>query len=404
MDDVGSLRQQYREKLLQIRKVLSSQLSGEEIRETEDFDRDGVVFRTGSGLSSGFRAFISHEFLSDFSERELDGRMQRWNVAEKFRNLDAGFTLFVTTEGVFQERTSGHTLREVTDIFERVLPLSAKRSELYQRVFSVLVDDLPLGETPVEMQGDTDLYITYSEDFADALGAVYLLDAAGCRDFKLFRTPELHDSGIDFRIEFFNKVVFFDFKRIFNPVVRKENALREQINVGLRRAMRDATVKDSIEGFFIQVTIPNAPNNKTEVNGAVVEILAFAKSTNWRAFENNSLVAFSGDLFPLLSKLGARVYVAPGTTYLSVTEGARTGDRYAPNLDALDIISRETRKQFAVQPVWLGISLADVAAFYPFEEDLISQVLGGFDINASPFDDVIIGSANNAKILHKLLS
>jgi hypothetical protein len=401
MDELDSLGQRYKDKIAAVKQYLAGELNPAEIRQSEDFDRDGVVLRTGRGRQ-GFRLFISHEFLSDFTIEVITARLRGWRVEEGIRQLPPGFTLFLTTGGIFKERTEGRTVREVTQTFEGILPLSQRRKQLYDRVFSIRVDGEPLGETHTECQGDSDLYVTYSTEFAQALGAAYLLDAAGYQNFELRRTPELYDSGIDFEVTLFDgRRVFLDFKRALNAKAARESALREQINVGLRRAMRDdAVVRQAIDGRFIQITIPIAPESKAEVDATVSEILRFATSTNWATLASNSFVAFDAGRFPLLARLDANVYMAQGSTYLSAVEGATSFDPYAPYNEASQIVAREAQRRFGASPMWLGVSLADVAALIP--DDMIdSRWPLLFNVEFTPFEQIIIGSADKAKRFQK---
>jgi hypothetical protein len=403
MHDSSSLRQLYKHKIATIRDYLSEELGTQDIRESEDFDRDGVVLRTGRGSESGFRIFIAHEFFSDFKEQGIISRLRSWQIAAKVRCLRPGFTLFITTEGFFEERTEGRMLRDVTSEFESILPLSERRKQLYDRVFAIPVDGVPLGDIRTEMQGDPELYIDYSDDFATVLGAAYLLDAAGYRQFQLSRGGgSQKDSGIDLEVTLSDgRRVFVDFKRAVSASERRENALREQINVELRRAMRDSDgVRRSIQGRFVQITLPRSPVDRGEVDAVVSEILNFAKSTNWQAVEKNEFIAFDARDFPLLDRLGARVYVAQGATYLAVAEGARSFDPQPPYRRIGRIVSEEAKYDFSVRPVWLAISLADFVSSIP-SNILDPQRTVSFDVDATPFEQIIIGSAESANVYRR---
>jgi hypothetical protein len=404
MDDRDSLRGRYRSKIAIIRSHLRSAFPDDDVRESEDFDRDGIVFRTGKGAVSGFRFFVSHELFSDLSESALKSQLQSWGIKERLRNLPAGITLFLTTAGVFEERTSGDTLREVTGVFESVLPFSEQRKQLYDRVFAIRVDDVPLGSTATEMQGDPEVYITYSEEFANALGAAYLLDAAGKRDFELRRTPALYDLGINFEVAMGGSRALLDFKRAINLADRRAAALREQVNVGLRLAMRDdPVVRAAVGERFIQVTLPSAPQSVQDVAVLLMEIRRFVTSTSWGEFEKNALVAFDEQAYPLLSSLGARVYVGQNAPYLSVTSGATWSDPHAPYREAVSIIGDEWRRaalwpQAIQHPIWLGISMAEAMT-----RIASSNLLESIQINTEgmPFDEIIVGSAEAAKVFSK---
>ena len=254
-----------------------------------------------------------------------------------------------------------------------------------------------------EMQGDPDVYIDYSDEFATVLGAAYLLDAAGYRNFALSRTAGHGKySGVDLEATLSNgSKVFLDFKRALDAAERRDNALREQINVGLRRAMRDnPTVRNAIDGRFVQVTVPRSPTDENEVGAAVAEILGFVMSTHWQAVEKNEFIAFDPHQFPLLDRLGARVYVAQGATYLSVAEGARSFEPSVPYRRVARIVMEESKKHFEVQPVWLAISLADVTASIP-SDTLDPQRAVSFDIDATSFEQIIVGSAESASVYRR---
>jgi hypothetical protein len=407
MTDVDSLGTRYKDKITAIRQYLADELPDKPIRQSEDFDRDGIVLRTGAGSKSGYRVFISHELLSDYSGAAILSQLRSWRTTEAIKQLPLGFTLFLTTEGAFQEQTQGRSLKEATEAFEGLLPLSQRRKELYERVFAIRVDGMPLGDTSTEFQGDSELYVTYSDDFANALGAVYLLDAAGYRNFALHRTPELRESGIDFRISLpTGAEPYLVFRRAINPAERRANALREQVNVRLRRVMRDdPTVGRALDGRFIQITLPRAPDNERGVNEVVAQILSFVERTDWSTLTNNSFVAFEELEYPLLAELGAQVYMAAqGPAYLSVVEGASVMDPYAPYKNAALIIARESHRSFDVEPVWLGISIADVIAFLPLSESFESQFFASLDVESTPFDHIIVGSAEKARDFRRMLS
>ncbi len=91
------LREEYPSQVATVRKYLKAALPDSELAESEDFDRDGLKFR----IEPRRLIFVSHEFLSDFSEQDAAGRLKAWGVAEKAKQLPVGFTLFVTTEGTF---------------------------------------------------------------------------------------------------------------------------------------------------------------------------------------------------------------------------------------------------------------------------------------------------------------
>jgi hypothetical protein len=374
------------------------EVPGIELRVGEDFERDGVVFRAGRESSRGFRIFFSHEFLSDTPIDLVDDALRKWNVATQATDLAQGSTLFVVSEGTFAERTEGQTLRDSSLRFAAVLPPSTALASLYNRVFAVPVDGVPLGDIPSEMQGDPDLYITFSQDFANALGAAYLLDGAGYRNFAINTTKNAADEGVDFEVHLDSgEVAYLEFKRAITSVERRINALREQANIGLRSALRDRPdLATAIEGRFIQITLPSMPPSKGEVGSLVEEIIRFVMAREWLTHDDGSMVPFDEDHYPMLSKLGAQVYLATGPTHLSVTEGGKSFDRHAPYRMARQIIMRCRGQRFNISPVWLGISLADTLIL-PSSEELTS-LIRSIDQIPNPFAKIIIGSAEGAAV------
>jgi len=117
MNNLDSLKSTYTEQYNAVRSYLLKELGTSAIRDAEDFERDGVIFRSADEKSFPFRVFVSHEFLSDFSVSEALKRLRSWHVGEKARELRRGLTLFVTTDGLFVERTEGRTLRQSAEIF-----------------------------------------------------------------------------------------------------------------------------------------------------------------------------------------------------------------------------------------------------------------------------------------------
>lgn len=401
MDQLDSLRSTYRTSITAIEMYLSSEIPGSQFRLSEDVERDCVVFRTTRESTATFRIFVSHEFLSDTNEKHIAAVLRRWNVAEEAAALLRGYTLFVVSNGTFKEQTEGQTLRESAETFAAMLPHSEALTDIYKRVFGIRVNGTPLGDIPSEMQGDPDLYISYSEDFANTLGAAYLLDASGYRNFAL-NTPALEargrNLGVDFEVRLASgEIVYLQFKRAITPAERRMNALREQTNVDLRTAMRDrADLAAAVEGHFIQITLPIAPKTKAEVASLVDEIIRFAISRDWADYPSDSLVPFDENRYALLSKLGAQVYVSTGATYLSVTEAGKTFDRYAPYRLAKQLISQLSGQRFDLHPVWLGISIADTVIFPSSAE--LNSLIRSIDQMPHPFDKIVVGSVQGARV------
>jgi len=398
VDQLDSLRSMYRSSIDVIEKYLTREMPGIELRVGEDFERDGVVFRTTKESILGFRIFVSHEFLSDTPLDHVDDALRKWKVAAQAEALSQGCTLFVVSNGTFKERTEGYTLRDSAQRFAALLPPSTALTDLYTRVFSIPVDGVALGDIPSEMQGDPDLYITYSEHFANALGAAYLLDGAGYRDFALNTTKGSRYEGIDFQILLESgDVAYLEFKRAITPAERRTNALREQANIGLRAALRDRpALASAIDGHFIQITLPLVPGSKSEVDSLVGEIIRFVMSREWVPYDDGSIVPFDEDHYPILSGLGAQVYLAAGPTHLSVSEGARSFDRNAPYRIARQIIMQQRNQRFNVSPVWLGISLADTLILPSSAE--LNSLVRNIDRIPNPFDKIIVGSAEGAAV------
>jgi hypothetical protein len=400
MDSAGSLRSLYKPMIAMVRNYLSKELGSSDLRVAEDFERDGVILRTAPETRLQYRLFLSHEFLSDFDVEHGASLLRSWRVSERAKALPRGVTLFITTEGTFTERTEGRTLRDAASEFDTFIPSNEARKALYDRVFSVPVDGVPLGELPMEMKGDPDLYSSYSDEFAGFIGAAYLLDAAGFRDFELRRPPS--QAGVDLEIRLNSgERVFLDLKRAIDPVERRSDAMREQINVALRRALRDdEALRSAIEGHFVQITLSQAPLEKRGVDGVVREIQKFVTTTAWPEVADRTLIDFDSYEYPMLSSSGAHVYVALGPTYLSVQEGAKTMDRHAPVREIIRVLREESRKTFRPSPLWLGISLSEFAPLFGIG-DVFDRVDGEIDLKKTPFDRIIIGSAEFAKTYKK---
>jgi hypothetical protein len=396
MDSQGSLNTLYGPMVEMVKRYLYLTLGSAELREAEDFDRDGVILAARKKANLEFRLFISHEFLSDFNVESGSAYLRQWKVSDKLKSLPKGSTLFVTTEGTFVERTEGETLRSVSGVFDSVIPSNEVLSALYDRVFAIPIDGVPLGDLPTEMKGDPELYTMYSDEFALFIGAAYLLDGADFRNFELRRAPAT--AGVDLEIRLVSgEVAFLDFKRAVNPLQLRISTMREQVNVELRRALRDNDqFSKSMSGKFIQISLPTGPIDRTQVGNVVKEIEAFVNQTSWQTFAKRTLVDFNSTEFPVLSSLGAHVYVDSGPTHISIQEGAGTVDRYAPANEVMRVLREERRKRFEVEPVWLGISVSEAAPFIRMEEifKLVSR-----DIHAEPlpFQRIIVGSAGYAR-------
>ena len=398
MSDSDSLLSLYDASIRQIRKILGDELSPIELRVGEDFDRDGVILIGSHSGKRLFRLFVSHEVLSDIPSNRIPQHFQNHRVVEQLRKLPKGTTLFVTTGGTFQEQTEGATLREGTNVFEGVLPASEARSQLYDRVFAIRIDGVPLGDIPMEMRGDPALHTFYSDEFADALGAVYLLDAAGYRDFSLEREALVNNHRVDFIVHLQDgEHAFLEFKRAFNKRQREADSLREQINVGLRRALQDESIRKAVEGRFIDIQMPRPPRSRKEAILAIDEVIRFVTSTDWATVRERDFAAFEASRFPVLADLSARSYVVKGPTHLSVQEGAKAFDPYEPFREVARVVAEASIAAPAVHPLWLGVSLADSSIVLAPSDVLDERRLATFDIHRTPFDQIIVGAAGNAK-------
>jgi hypothetical protein len=391
----------YRSNIELIRNYLKQDLGCNEIEESEDFARDGVVLRSPPSAAPPFRLFVSHEFLSDFELKDAASKLRLWKVAEQLRSLPKNVMLFVTTEGTFTESLKGPTMKQATQVFESVFPSSAAQKELYGRVFSIRVDGTPLGEIPAEMRGDPNFYISYSDDFANVLGATYLLDAAGYREFELHRRPQSDPPEFEVSFQSGDRI-FLAFDRALDPVEQRVHSMREEINAGLRRALlASEDLQNAISGHFVQINIAKVPLSKKECNDVVLEIIRFVTTVDWASFPEHSLEHFDRAKFSLLAGLDALVYVTRGVTSLSVQEGAKTVDPYAPYRRISEIVRERSRAlaDVEVRPLWLGISLADT--LLPPENVLDPRRIAPFDVNETPFDKLIVGSAGRANVYNK---
>lgn len=382
-----------------IRAYLNREFGPLELRESEDFDRDGVIIRTArESAEKQLRIFISHEFLSDFDADSVSSLLRSWRIADKARALRRGFTLFVTTDGSFVEPTEGRTLREATSMFESIAPSNDARKGLYERVFAINVDGVPLGERPMEMQGDPNLYSVYSEEYASVLGAAYLLDAAGYRNFSFSHNDVPGDLDLRVSLET-GETVYLDFKRALSAPERRTAALREQINVGLRRELRDdEELRQHLDGYFVSISVSQSPMNAKGVWAAVEEIARFVKTADWSGVGDTALFDFDAIEFPILSSLGSQVYVAKGPTYLSVQEGARTFSPHSPSREIARLIEKEKKRQFAVRPVWLGVSVADTPPIFGIDEILEKIPHELLRTDESPFERLIVGWVGMARV------
>jgi hypothetical protein len=402
--DSESLRSLYRDGLAAVRRYLTDQLGPLSLRDSEDFDRDGLVLQPSKSDQFSFRLFISHEFFSDFSPEDAEARLRAWRVADKLRTLSDSQTLVVTTDGTFTERTElespdlGRSLAESVELTQAILPASKSLQELYARVFAIRVDGQEIGRVPAEMRGDPELHSMYTERFAEAVGAVYLLDAAGYRNFELYsrsRPP-------DFKVCLDNtEVVYLEFKRALGVAEKRQANARDDINAELRRALRDdPVVSHVVEGYFVQIDMSQVPSSAAERNAAVREILKYVNTLASKARERR-FVPFDSNEYPSLARLRAAAYVSPGPTSLSVQEGAKTFDPYSPYYRAADIVRRSRTMHFDVAPVWLGISFADSAAIMPPEELLDPRRIPEINVEPTPFDKIIIGTAGSARSIDR---
>jgi len=260
----------------------------------------------------------------------------------------------------------------------------------------VPIDGTPLGEIPAIMRGDAELYTTYSDEFANIVGATYLLDAAGYRDFQIATVVPLGAPDLQVTLSD-GRTIYLEFKRAQNFADYRADSLLEQINVFLRRAQRDdPTISNATRGRFIEISVPNPPENRNAVEAASNEIIRFVSSVDWNRLQSKSLVPFDPAEFPVLTSLGARVYVTTGATHLSVSAGARSFDPNEPFILAARLIRTMSAKHYAINPVWLGISLADQLPLLPDSLPNILE-LSGLSVSDTPFEEIIVGSAGSAQ-------
>src|SRR6202023_375417 len=119
-----------------------------------------------------------------------------------------------------------------------VLPHSPAMQAFYERTFAILIDGIPLGDLPMEFKGDDpDLHITFTEDFGNVVDTVYLLDAAGYRNFRIRRRPRSLPPDLELTLED-GRDVYFEHTRALDRDDAQVRGMREQINVRLRAAMR----------------------------------------------------------------------------------------------------------------------------------------------------------------------
>lgn len=398
---MADLRIAYQSNISVIREYLRRELGCQVVDEYQDFARDGVILSSGPNAPLQFRLFVSHEFFSDFGLKETLSKLKSFHVAEQVREMPKNVMLFITTEGTFTEQIEGPTMRRASDVFESVIPSSAARTALYGRVFSIRVDGRPLGEIPTVMRGDPRLYGSYAEDFAKIVGAVYLLDAAGLRAFELHRRSQSEPPDFEVRLNT-GENIYLAFERALNPAEHLADLMREEINAGLQRArVFDEVFKAAIEGHFVQVNLPVVPSDRRQCDSIVLEISRFITTVDWSTFPERSLETFDRSTFPLLSSLDAHVYVTRGVTSVSVREGAKSFDPYEPYRLAAKIVlgKAEALRAVQVSPLWLGISLADALVFSP--ESMDPQRLMPIDIDSTPFDRIIVGSAEKATVYER---
>jgi hypothetical protein len=395
MDDIDSLRSLYKTSVDEIRKYLSEYLAGGAIRETEDFDRDGVVFKRFKKDGAPFRFFVSHEFLSDFSPTTIRSKLQAGRINEKLKALREGHTLFLTTEGTFNEATEGRSLGQWSEDLGGSFGFSRERSALMDRVLATTFNGIPLADMPTELQGEPNYYITYSQEFSDAIITAYLLDAAGYHNSELFSIPGL-DRGVDLRAVLADgRTIYIEAKSAQNPTQRRASALREQINVGLRKAIREnEQFSHALQGYFIQITLQRSPSSRGDVDSVVNEIIRFVQSTPLEQFKRGTYVAFDANDFPYLAGLASRVYVTDGPRHISVQEGATSFDPNEPYARALRIIRDTSHRAFIDQPVWLIVSLANTPAEFAGPDEPMKRL--PINVNETPFEEIIVGYPGSA--------
>jgi hypothetical protein len=94
------IRDRYPSQVTAVRRALQEAFSTV-LRESEDFERDAVLFRT----PNGGLVTVSEEFLSDFSVISITQKLTDWDVAALARRLARLERLVVTTEGTFTENS-----------------------------------------------------------------------------------------------------------------------------------------------------------------------------------------------------------------------------------------------------------------------------------------------------------
>lgn|SRR5947209_2562979 len=175
------------------------------------------------------------------------------------------------------------TLREVVAAYGTPSP---EMQVFYDRAFAVLVDGEPLGVLEIELQGsDPDLHITFTEDFGILVDTVYLLDAAGYRNFQIKRRPRSLPPDLELRLED-GREVYFEHTRALDKDNAQVRGMREQINVRLRAAMHD---DPSIEAANARSGVPPESFSSGDGDAAV---LGQRRLRRWHAiFERSVVVA-----------------------------------------------------------------------------------------------------------------
>lgn len=281
-------------------------------------------------------------------------------------------------------------------------PPSAGIQALYDRVFAISVDGTPLGNLTMEFQGgDPDLHITFTEDFGNVVQSIYLLDAAGYRNFRIKTRPRSQPPDLELILDDGHEV-YFEHTRAVATDDAQVTGMREQINVGLRVAMRDdPRIEAAIQNWYVSINMVNVPLDKSTRDDVVAEIVRFVKAADWSAMPHKAYLPFNAVTFPLLAQYDAECYIAPGTASLQVDEGGGTIDPYAPYTSvARSVVKKSKPGKYNVAPLWLGITTAAHIPVLP-EALLDPRRVATFDINDTPFESIIVGSAMGARTYSK---
>jgi len=93
------IRERYPAQVEVVRRALATAFA-KQLPESEDFERDAVLFRTPNGCL----VTVSEEFFSDVPATAISARLAEWRVAEKAKALGQSDRLVVTTDGTFVEQ------------------------------------------------------------------------------------------------------------------------------------------------------------------------------------------------------------------------------------------------------------------------------------------------------------